>query len=229
MHCGVFGKLPAKRDFIAIDAPREFLEPWERWMQTGMAASREMLGRGWQDAFLTAPIWRFWLGADNCGRTVTGAFMASLDGVGRYFPLTVFAIAEPGEIIAPPEFDARPEWFELAETLMLGALEPDTPYARFEEALRRLPPPQDWSESRSADGMERLRDGAMLLPAPEGITESAFPAFLAAEPAELYAAATFWWTLGGTGYHPTAMALRHMPDPFSFAVMLTGRLDEKAE
>ncbi len=29
MACGVFGKLPSKRDFIAVNAPRRFLTAWE--------------------------------------------------------------------------------------------------------------------------------------------------------------------------------------------------------
>jgi type VI secretion system protein ImpM len=63
MRCGVYGKLPAKRDFVAVAAPREFLGIWEPWLQGGVAASRLKLGAEWQTVFLRAPIWRFWLGA----------------------------------------------------------------------------------------------------------------------------------------------------------------------
>ena len=65
-------------------------------MQSGISASRERLKDQWQQAYLTAPIWRFWLGADICGVTVVGALMSSLDGIGRYYPLTVFAVADAG-------------------------------------------------------------------------------------------------------------------------------------
>ena len=61
----------------------------------------------WQQAYLTAPIWRFWLGADICGVTVIGALMSSLDGVGRYYPLTVFAVADEEAPIPPPEIDSQ--------------------------------------------------------------------------------------------------------------------------
>ena len=56
MRCGLYGKLPAKRDFIAIGAPREFLRAWEPWIQGGISASRVSLGADWQTVFLTAPI-----------------------------------------------------------------------------------------------------------------------------------------------------------------------------
>ena len=94
MRCGLYGKLPAKRDFVAISAPREFLAVWEPWLQGSISASRLALGNSWQAVFLRAPIWRFWLGAGLSGNTIAGAFMPSVDGVGRYFPLTAFAYAE---------------------------------------------------------------------------------------------------------------------------------------
>ena len=90
MTAGLFGKLPAKRDFIAANAPRRFLEVWEPWLQASVATSRQMLGAGWGETYNRAPIWRFWLGADFCGEAMIGAFMASIDGVGRSFPLTDF-------------------------------------------------------------------------------------------------------------------------------------------
>ncbi len=96
MPCGLFGKLPAKRDFIALNAPSDFLAVYEKWLQGGLTASRLELGNRWQEAYLNAPIWRFWLGGAHGGQTVAGAFMPSVDGVGRYFPLTVFAAASPG-------------------------------------------------------------------------------------------------------------------------------------
>ena len=91
MQCGLFGKLSAKRDFVALSVPRDFLNAWEPWMQSCVSASRDSLGETWLESYLTAPIWRFWLGADICGATVTGAVMPSLDGVGRYYPLTLLA------------------------------------------------------------------------------------------------------------------------------------------
>jgi type VI secretion system protein ImpM len=105
MACGVFGKLPSKRDFVAVRAPRRFLNVWENWVQAGLASSREQLGTGWQEAYLNAPIWRFWLGAEIGGAATVGALMPSVDGIGRYFPLTVFAAAPDGMIIDPPTVD----------------------------------------------------------------------------------------------------------------------------
>src|SRR6266550_2150880 len=77
MRCSLFGKLPAKRDFIALFSPRIFLDVWEPWIQGSISASRQELGEDWQNAFLTAPIWRFWLGAELCRTPVAGALMSA--------------------------------------------------------------------------------------------------------------------------------------------------------
>ena len=64
MPTGLYGKLPAKRDFVAANVSRRLLEVWEPWLQASVATSRQMLGEGWRDAYNSAPIWRFWLGAE---------------------------------------------------------------------------------------------------------------------------------------------------------------------
>src|SRR5690606_31180273 len=58
MGFGLFGKLPQKRDFVALGVPRAVLEPFETWLQSAVAASRSDLGLGWQERYLVAPIWR---------------------------------------------------------------------------------------------------------------------------------------------------------------------------
>ncbi|WP_163111080.1 type VI secretion system-associated protein TagF, partial [Acinetobacter baumannii] len=70
---GVFGKLPAKRDFVAIDLPSSVLRPWETWLQGVIAETRQSLGTDWTAVFLKAPIWRFWCGSSVLGTSLIGA------------------------------------------------------------------------------------------------------------------------------------------------------------
>src|SRR5262245_58794328 len=168
MRCSLFGKLAAKRDFIAVLAPRDFLNVWEPWMQGGVSASRDMLGQDWQGAFLAAPIWRFWLGAEICGTTVLGAFMSSLDGMGRYYPLTVFACADAGAAIPPPDIEAQDEWFAAAEDFLLSTLDQDAAYETLTDALDRLAPPVHVASDALPADMSRLMDGAVATPLGEG-------------------------------------------------------------
>ena len=221
MQCGLYGKLPTKRDFIAIRTPREFLAVWEPWMQGGLSASRHALGESWQQTFLTAPIWRFWLGAELCGRTVLGAFMSSLDGVGRYFPLTLLAFPDEGAAIPPPEFDAQDGWFAVAEEFLLSTLEDTTTFEAVTAGLERLVNPSDDPLVARRSDMVEFKDGLIAQLHQRSLSD-VFASIRIADYANVYAAATFWWTIGGEGFQPLAMSGRRMPPPFQFTQMLTG-------
>jgi len=225
MRCGLFGKLGARRDFIALATPRSFLEAWEPWVQSSMSASRYQLGDRWQQAFLTAPVWRFWLGADICGSTVVGAIMSSLDGMGRYYPLTLHAIADAGAPISPPDVDTLDEWFGLAETFLLSTLAQDASFEDISAELDGLAVPSTRSDAEAGAGIVSLGDGmAGMAIAGTDITTT-LSALRAARP-EVYAAASFWWTAGGGDFAPLALSCRGLPDPFRYSTMLTGDLGQ---
>ena len=124
MAIGVFGKLPAKRDFVQKDMPRELMDLLDPWLQSALQESQAALGDQWLDHYLSSPIWRFWLGAGVIGRPVLGALMPSVDWIGRYFPLCLVATSETA--IAPPEVNPQEAWFEAAEGLMLHQLMSET-------------------------------------------------------------------------------------------------------
>jgi type VI secretion system protein ImpM len=223
MQCSLYGKLPTKRDFIAIGAPRDFLNAWEPWLQSGVSASRATLGEQWQKAFLRAPIWRFWLGADLCGTSVIGAFMPSLDGVGRYFPLTLFACADQEAAIPPPELDAQDEWFESAEDLLISTLDHDKTYEATIADLNGLAAPFQQLPEPPASDMALESDGTIGIAAGERHFTDLFGSLRSADHDRIYAATTCWWTVGGEGFAPMALCGKRMPDPFLFSAMLTGQ------
>src|SRR5712691_4189168 len=167
MQCSLYGKVPAKRDFIAIGAPREFLNAWEPWLQGAISASRTTLAEKWQSAFLTAPIWRFWLGADICGRSVIGAFMSSLDGVGRYFPLTLFACADDNAAIPAPEFGAQDDWFDSAEEFLMSTLDQNADFEAITARLDGLAAPFQEFRKSPAQDMIVESDGTVVMPSAE--------------------------------------------------------------
>lgn len=221
MRFGLFGKLQSKRDFVAVATPRTFLAVWEPWLQGGISASRMRLGEKWQEAFLTAPIWRFWLGADLCGTTAMGAIMPSMDGVGRYFPLTLVGFAEEYESLSPPELEPSDSWFSEIEEFLFSTLETERPFEAVTQALGQLP---------SAPAQTPVADNSVVLLAPikgsaalarEGFA-AAFARARASDHRNAYAAMSFWWTAGGPGYEPRALAVPRMPDPHLFTEMLTG-------
>ena len=228
MTLGLFGKLPAKRDFVAFGMPREILGVWEPWLQGGISASRLKLGQGWQQAFLKAPIWRFWLGAEICGRAIAGAFMPSVDGVGRYFPLAVFAQADDGRSIPPPELEPQEEWFAALEDLLLSALDRDTTYEALTGALTGLRAPAGELATPPHEGLKRLSGGATLVELTEEHLANLLTAVRMENHAKSYALSTFWWTVGGEDFRPLAIAAHRMPDPHLYAGMLTGDFDGDA-
>jgi len=223
MRCGMFGKLPVKRDFVAVYAPRALLDAWEPWMQSAVSASREILKDNWQQAYLSAPIWRFWLGAEICGSTVLGAVMSSLDGVGRYYPLTVFAVADQDAPIPPPDLDSQDAWFVGAEEFLLATLDRDVSYETSTTGLDQLAPPASQSVHDAPDRLPFVKPGTVAAAAGDLSFSALCSLFRTVNHESVYAAASFWWTLGGGDYQPAGLSCRGMPDPFLYAQMLVGR------
>jgi type VI secretion system protein ImpM len=98
---GAFGKLPALGDFLRMDLPASFVDPWDRWLQEGMLAAKASLGERWQDCYFSAPIWRFALSPGLAGAAaMIGVVMMSVDRVGRQFPLTLASPLPDGQTAA---------------------------------------------------------------------------------------------------------------------------------
>lgn len=151
---GLYGKLPARGDFVRVGLPREFTDPWDDWLQSVIAGSQSLMGEDWLPAFLEAPVWRFLLPRGMCGpQTVLGLMLPSVDRAGRYFPLTFAALSEHGVAAAAGE-----AWLDACEAAGRIALEKDTPpHAIFDmlgsldlpEAATDLAEATWWSEGSS--------------------------------------------------------------------------------
>jgi type VI secretion system protein ImpM len=97
---GWFGKMPNVGDFVSRRLPDDFIRAWDDWLQSGMARAQADFGAAWPERYLVAPLRRFWLAPGLLGDTGwAGALMPSVDGVGRYFPLTI-AAAVPDHTLA---------------------------------------------------------------------------------------------------------------------------------
>lgn len=143
---GFFGKLPALGDFVTRRLPPEFVEPWDRFLQAGMAASRLRFGPAWTGHFLSAPVWRFLLSPGVISPAAwLGILLPSVDRVGRYFPLTVAARLSRGPDDAQATLRAAAAWYAALETAALAALSPRVGPDALEASLTGLlpfePPP----------------------------------------------------------------------------------------
>lgn len=153
--------------------------------------------------------------------------MSSLDGVGRYFPLTLFACADDNATIPPPEFTSQDDWFDAAETFLMSTLDHDTNFEAVTAALAALPPPfqelqEDLAPGSAGDRNDQEAFAQALLPARGQSFSEVFNSIRVRDYAKIYAGSTFWWTVGGEGIAAIALSGKGMPNPFLFAIMLTG-------
>lgn len=212
---GLFGKLPSKRDFVAVDIPQAVLTPWETWLQRVVAESRQALGREWLDYFLTAPLWHFQCGAQVLNGAFTGVMMPSVDGVGRYFPLTALACADEGCAWAMPDFAAADAATpDPLETVMLTALDEKTVYEDFLARVRAM----------TVSGQAMAGPAPWLSAALTGADEqaAAHAALRVWNEQSGFSTTSVWWTRGGENFPPRVLAVQGMPDGGLFSAMLTG-------
>lgn len=123
---GLFGKLPAKGDFVTRDLPPVVLQAWEGWLQAVMATSRDRLGPAWAGVWRSAPVWRFWIGPDVFGTACAGAMMASVDKVGRLFPLVLILPESADDFPPPPVVAPFERWYALLEARLQAAFALDS-------------------------------------------------------------------------------------------------------
>jgi type VI secretion system protein ImpM len=120
---GIYGKLPARGDFVRVGLPRDFVDAWDGWLCSVMSVTRKQAGDAWLPAFLEAPVWRFALPAGRCGSgPVIGVMLPSVDRAGRYFPLTLAAVGRSGDFAVD---DGAEDWLDCCEHAGLAALEKD--------------------------------------------------------------------------------------------------------
>jgi type VI secretion system protein ImpM len=215
MGNALFGKLPARRDFISVGVPRTFLEVWEPWMQAGLAASQQTLDADWPAAYTQAPVWRFWLGRGLCATAVLGAFIPSQDGIGRAYPLTVLTTGD----LAPPDCDGRETWFEAVEAFLAGTLDHMRDHAATLQALDTLPIAASGWPAADLDIADVL--GGRVVS--DDTLAAGLCARLVADPrCKDRDGSSYWWTDGNSVCRRSALAVVGLPDPSLFATMLTG-------
>jgi len=139
---GWYGKLPTNGDFVTRRLPASFIEPWDAWLNAMLTGSRERLGAGWRDAFLSAPAWRFVLAPGVLGlQGWAGLIVPSVDSVGRYFPLTVASGLSTRSIDPVATLVRAHNWYAEVEPVVSVALSPQADAGTFDAQLanRRFP------------------------------------------------------------------------------------------
>ena len=224
---GVFGKIPARADFVRRRLPATFLGPWDAWLGSALARSRSDLGPAWLEAYLTSPLWCFALSPGVCGPSpVAGVLVPSVDAVNRHFPLTLGSVL--AEDCRPFAIALAAPWFASLENLALAALaerlEPDT----IAERLAAIGPP---GVPQPLTGAAAAPDGAGTLvwswpfaaEACDCRPEQIYPGALDGLAASSIGALSLWWTRGSDTIEPVLRLYRGLPHEEEFAAFLTHR------
>lgn len=141
---GLYGKVPARGDFVSRRLDADFINGWDAWLQQVMSASREALGARWLECFLSAPVWSFVVPAGMFSRAGwVGVILPSVDRVGRYFPLTIAAPVHEESIDVPSTLSRALRWLDSIDALALEALKPELDFEVFDRRLAELPMPAD--------------------------------------------------------------------------------------
>ncbi len=219
---GLYGKLPARGDFLSRRLPRAFVSAWDGWLQDGMAQSREALGTGWSGAYLTAPLWRFGLAPGLCGgEAVVGVLMASVDRVGREFPLT--AAAPVGGDCAALLPLADPAWFAAVEDTLLTAFDRPFDLEAFDARIARTGPPGWPPVAGDPPAVRGVAGGLRLEPARPAAEAAMWPALAHGALAAAYGPYSLWATTGSPTRGAACLVFAGLPPAAAFAGLLDGR------
>ena len=220
---GFYGKFPELGDFVNRRLPRSFLDPWDEWLQSAIASSRQQLGEDWLNLYLTSPIWRFVLSGGLCGDIPwCGLLMPSVDRVGRYFPLI---------IAAPLPLDADfvqvavegGGWFDAAEHVILSALdEQGFSLEAFDERVESLGAIEHLGHVGAASTQSGFGSAWRIPLDPEARLSTALPGVMHQLILQRLGAYSLWWGSGSERVSPSLLIATGMPPAPDFTAMLSG-------
>lgn len=217
-RCGFYGKLPAVGDFVKKGLPAGFIHAVDDWLSQGLAVSRDRLGAGWTEVYLTSPIWRFVCDGGFLGDApIAGVLIPSTDKVGRYFPMIVAAALEAEA--NPLDLMTASWFFDAAEDAALFCLEDGVDLAAFEAKALAVTAP-----SAAPPVLEKSIAGGRAFAAP-GARDPSAAALIALAEAGLAGIATprgCLWTRGSDRVDETFLTLSGPPAPTLFAGLLDG-------
>ena len=132
------------------------------------------------------------------------------------------------DAIAPPDIDAHDQWFTTAEDFLLSTLDNKVGFEAITNALEQFAAPTHQPMDSPPEGLSILKNGIVAGQLSNRSFSDLFALLRTANHSSLYAAASFWWTVGGGDCQPFGFCCRRMPDPSLFTNMLTGRIKSAA-
>lgn len=216
INSGYYGKIPAVGDFISYNLIRDFVKPWDDWLQTVITETKDALGDEWLNTYLTSPIYRFVLTPGNCGEEgYFGVMIPSVDRVGRYFPFMICTPlpqqANPFEQLAQLE-----EWFDFAEQIALRTLEADFDTDELTAAMQQLDIIYQSTFTTAADEFQTKSNSSGYIAIRQSMHEtqnnaSIYSSLLNSLLQEVSYAYSIWWTKGSQVVQPSMLVTQGLP------------------
>lgn len=191
LTAGYYGKVPTQGDFVTRGFSRGQTNMLDEWLRLCVRESQRMMGRGWLDAFLVAPVWRMAITPGIVGPDgFIGVMMPSVDRAGRYFPLLI-GCNLIGQTCNADQMRGLTPWYNAAEELALSTLSQSFTLAEFDEQIKTLllptsliPEGETAPQPKASQWWTAQQNRSVIsfpsLPAPETFAES----FLAPPPTE---------------------------------------------
>jgi type VI secretion system protein ImpM len=228
---GLYGKLPARGDFVSRRLDAEFIEAWDGWLQRVVSASREALGERWLESFLSAPVWRFLVPAGMYSKAGwVGLMVPSVDRVGRYFPLTLAAPVLEDSIDVPATLAKALGWLDSVEALALEALAPELDFEDFDRRLAALALPVELAVALPVSDdtvpLGGLKALFQVWQFPAQADEAGMRETLQRGSLGPRASAAMWMTRGGETFAPSLAACGGLIPGGHFCALLDGRWAE---
>lgn len=223
----MYGKLPAYGDFLIRNLGSSFLDPWDEWLQCYVSASKEQIGDGWLDAYLTSPIWRFVLSSGVVDENMWGGLiMPSVDRVGRYFPISIVRSFSAQD--SPVGFMfTQQAWFREVENFGLMALEGDLDVDELVANLGEV-------QAAAADLYQPTSHLGDAGPFVVGLANEdelslidSLPCMLNASLSSSLASFSLWQTHGSDLIAPMVFACQGLPPVSGISAMLDGQWQQK--
>jgi type VI secretion system protein ImpM len=229
---GWYGKMPCLGDFASRRLDQEFIAVWDAWLQRSIAASRDALGEGWLQTYLTSPMWRFVLAPGLCGASAwAGVLVPSVDKVGRYFPLTLGVEIQPSTDVLQIAFRSD-AWFNELERIGLSALTVEFSPEELERLLAARPFPSpaaagDHSESSVREIADWLSCKGSHDPRPLHLPAlSSVPRAMSGAVGAVFSACargrSFWWSPSEASGSTELHCCNGLPADQYFTVLLGG-------
>lgn len=223
---GLYGKVPCCADFVSVNLPHSFIEPWDFWLQAALTASRDQLDTEWLNCYLAAPVWRFSLAPEVSGpAAVAGVLIPSVDAVNRHFPLVVVALVP---VQSPLQISRGVgTWFGKGEALALACLDPVLNLETLEHRLAALiwtaavpPLVTDAIVCSVQEDDLSTRFSLGCGDANSAVTDMNCVALLDALLSRRYGRYGVWWTRGSDRVAPCVVVTRGLPSPEMFSTFL---------